>query len=282
MSINALQDAIHQLPPIRDVIADYNLKADKRLGQNFLHDTNITDKIVRHSGNITQHTVLEIGPGTGILTRSILYYGAKHVVAIEKDPRCIPIIESLQTLTAASLELLHDDALTFDEAFFRHHAPLKVIANLPYNIGTELLFNWLEHIEYFDSFTIMLQKEVAQRITAEVGTKHYGYLAILTQLLCDAKIVMTLPPEAFIPAPKVESSVVHIQKRQTPLFEVDSKALKSVAHALFSQRRKMIRASLKQLTESPNELCEELEISPTFRPENLTIEQICALTNALN
>ncbi len=233
---------------------------------------------MRSAGDISQHTVLEIGPGTGVLTRSILYYGTPQLIVIEKDPRCLPILHQLSEFSP-HMTIIEGDAMRIDFTELGVKSPIKVIANLPYNIGTELLFGWLENIDHFSSFTIMLQKEVAQRIVATPNSKSFGYLSILSQLLCETHIALTLPPEAFIPPPKVESSVVHMVKRTTPKCDVNIIDLKHVCKAIFGQRRKMIRASLKQITDDPLSLCKRADVDETSRPESLSIEQLCNLAN---
>ena len=203
---------IDQLPPLREVIAQHNLSAQKSLGQNFLLDLNLTSKIARQAGDLTQSDVLEIGPGPGGLTRGLLAEGARRVIAIEKDRRCIAALEDIQKAYPDRLKILEGDALSINP--MEHlTGPVKVVANLPYNVGTELLIRWLTPKRwppFWTSLTLMFQKEVAERIVAPVASKAYGRLALLSQWRTDANIVMNLPPSAFTPPPKVSSAVVHL------------------------------------------------------------------------
>ena len=209
---------LNDLPPLREVIAEHELNAKKSLGQNFLLDLNLTSKIARQAGDLSNHDVLEIGPGPGGLTRGLLLEGARKVLAIERDERVRPALDQIRQASGDRLDVIYGDALDVDP--LEHLAgPVKVVANLPYNVGTELLVRWLTPKQwppYWDSLTLMFQKEVAQRIVAEPGSKAYGRLSILAQFRCDAKIVMEIPPQAFIPPPKVTSSVVHIKRLEKP------------------------------------------------------------------
>ena len=206
------------LPPLREVIAAHGLSARKALGQNFLLDLNLTAKIARAAGDLTGADVLEIGPGPGGLTRGLLAEGARHVVAVEKDPRCIPALEEIAAACPGRLTVIQGDALTVDLTGLLT-PPVKIAANLPYNVGTELLVRWLTPPvwpPFWDSLTLMFQREVAERIVAKPGSKAYGRLAILSQWRCDARIVMDLPPQAFTPPPKVSSAVVHLKRLDAP------------------------------------------------------------------
>ncbi len=270
---------IDQLPPLREVIAQHNLSAQKSLGQNFLLDLNLTSKIARQAGDLTQSDVLEIGPGPGGLTRGLLAEGARRVIAIEKDRRCIAALEDIQKAYPDRLEILEGDALSINP--LEHlTGPVKVVANLPYNVGTELLIRWLTPTRwppFWTSLTLMFQKEVAERIVAPVASKAYGRLALLSQWRTDANIVMNLPPSAFTPPPKVSSAVVHLTALNAPRFEADAAVLEKTVAKAFNQRRKMLRSSLKGLTPDLEEKLNAAGISPTLRAEQVSLEQFCAL-----
>lgn len=267
------------LPPLRDVIARHELRAKKQLGQNFLLDLNLTAKIARQAGDLTECDVLEIGPGPGGLTRGLLAEGARRVLAIEKDARALPALEEIASAYPGRLSVLNDDALEIDP-LAHLTPPIRIIANLPYNIGTELLIRWLTPPEwppFWQSLTLMFQKEVAERITAQPGSKAYGRLALLAQWRADARIVMTLPPEAFVPAPKVHSAVVHITALPKPRFPANPAILSRITAAAFNQRRKMLRASLRGVHPDIGRLLEAAGIAPTSRAEEIDLEQFCAL-----
>jgi 16S rRNA (adenine1518-N6/adenine1519-N6)-dimethyltransferase len=270
---------IDQLPPLREVIAKHNLSAQKSLGQNFLLDLNLTSKIARQAGDLTQSDVLEIGPGPGGLTRGLLAEGARRVIAIEKDRRCIAALEDIQKAYPDRLEILEGDALSINP--LEHlTGPVKVVANLPYNVGTELLIRWLTPTRwppFWTSLTLMFQKEVAERIVAPVASKAYGRLALLSQWRTDANIVMNLPPSAFTPPPKVSSAVVHLTALSAPRFEAEAAVLEKTVAKAFNQRRKMLRSSLKGLTPELEEKLNAAGISPTLRAEQVSLEQFCAL-----
>ena len=268
------------LPPLREVIEAHGLRAKKALGQNFLLDLNLTSKIARQAGNLEHCDVLEIGPGPGGLTRGLLSEGARKVLAIEKDARCIPALEEIAAAHPDRLEILQGDALEIDP--LAHLVPpIRVAANLPYNVGTELLIRWLTPPQwppYWQSLTLMFQKEVAQRITAQPGSKAYGRLSILAQWRCHAQIVMELPPEAFSPPPKIHSAVVHLEARETPAYPADAEKLSRVVAAAFNQRRKMLRAALKVLAKDAEARIEAAGIAPTARAEDISIEDFCKLS----
>ena len=268
------------LPPLREVIEAHGLRAKKALGQNFLLDLNLTSKIARQAGNLEHCDVLEIGPGPGGLTRGLLSEGARKVLAIEKDARCIPALEEIAAAHPDRLEILQGDALDIDP--LAHLVPpIRVAANLPYNVGTELLIRWLTPPQwppYWQSLTLMFQKEVAQRITAQPGSKAYGRLSILAQWRCHAQIVMELPPEAFSPPPKIHSAVVHLEARETPVYPADAEKLSRVVAAAFNQRRKMLRAALKVLAKDAEARIEAAGIAPTARAEDISIEDFCKLS----
>ena len=270
---------IDQLPPLREVIAQHNLSAQKSLGQNFLLDLNLTSKIARQAGDLTQSDVLEIGPGPGGLTRGLLAEGARRVIAIEKDRRCIAALEDIQKAYPDRLKILEGDALSINP--MEHlTGPVKVVANLPYNVGTELLIRWLTPKRwppFWTSLTLMFQKEVAERIVAPVASKAYGRLALLSQWCTDANIVMNLPPSAFTPPPKVSSAVVHLTALSAPRFEAEAAVLEKTVAKAFNQRRKMLRSSLKGFTLDLEEKLQAAGISPTLRAEQVSLEQFCAL-----
>ena len=274
---------IDALPPLREVIATHDLKAQKSLGQNFLLDLNLTAKIARQVGDLANCDVLEIGPGPGGLTRGLLAEGARRVVAVEKDRRCIPALEEIASHHAGRLQVLEGDALAIDP-MAHLNAPIRVAANLPYNIGTELLVRWLTPPRwppFWQSLTLMFQREVAERITAQPGSKAYGRLAILAQWRCTANIVLSLPPEAFTPPPKVSSAVVHLVALKEPKFPADAKTLERVVAMAFNQRRKMLRSALKPLGGDIEDRLRAAGIAPTDRAENVPLEGFCALARAL-
>jgi 16S rRNA (adenine1518-N6/adenine1519-N6)-dimethyltransferase len=274
---------IDGLPPLREVIAAHGLVAKKQLGQNFLLDLNLTSKIARCAGDLSGCDVLEVGPGPGGLTRGLLAEGARHVVAVEMDPRAIPVLEEVAAVYPGRLTVLLGDALKLDVAAHLT-GPVKVVANLPYNVGTELLIRWLSPAiwpPFWDSLTLMFQKEVAERIVAKPGSDHYGRLALLAQWRADPKIVMTLPPEAFTPAPKVHSAVVHLKRLEKPRFPCDFAVLQRVTAMGFNQRRKMLRSSLKALGPGVEEMLLSVGIPPTARAEEIGLEQFCALARVV-
>ncbi len=275
--------AIDGLPPLREVIARHDLRAKKQLGQNFLLDLNLTAKIARAAGDLSGCDVIEVGPGPGGLTRGLLAEGARHVLAIEKDERALPALAEIAAASPGRLEVIHGDALQVDP--LAHLAPpIRICANLPYNVGTELLIRWLTPPAwppFWQSLTLMFQKEVAERIVAQPGGKAYGRLAVLAQWRSDARIVMSLPPEAFVPAPKVHSSVVHLTALPEPRFPADAAVLSRVVAAGFNQRRKMLRASLKGLHPQIEDLLRAAGIAPTARAEEIGLEQFCALARGL-
>ena len=275
---------IDALPPLRDVIATHDLKARKSLGQNFLLDLNLTAKIARQVGDLANSDILEIGPGPGGLTRGLLAEGARRVVAVEKDHRCIPALEEIAVHHPGRLQVLEGDALDTDPTLHLT-APIRIAANLPYNIGTELLVRWLTPAiwpPFWKSLTLMFQREVAERIVAPPGSKTYGRLAVLAQWRCDANIVLSLPPEAFTPPPKVSSAVVHLAALEEPKFPANAKTLERVVAAAFNQRRKMLRSSLKQFGGDIEDRLNTAGIAPTDRAENVPIEGFCALARAID
>lgn len=275
--------SIDTLPPLRDVIDTHDLQARKSLGQNFLLDLNLTSKIARQAGDLTECDVLEIGPGPGGLTRGLLANGARKVLAIEKDPRCLPALAEISDHYPSRLQVIEGDALTVNP--LEHLTPpIRVAANLPYNVGTELLVQWLTPKQwppFWQSLTLMFQKEVAERITAQPGTKAYGRLALLAQWRANARIVIHLPPSAFTPPPKVSSAVVHLTALDKPRFEADAKILERTVAAAFNQRRKMLRSALKSTAPDIEDRLIAAGLKPTDRAEQVPLEGFCALAREL-
>lgn len=271
------------LPPLRDVIKTHELNAKKSLGQNFLLDFNITRRIARFGGDLRDTTCFEVGPGPGGLTRALLIEGANQVVAVERDERCLPALADIAGHYPNRLVVHHDDALAFDWSSVGNASKTKrniIAANLPYGIASALLVNWLESEPWppwFDDMLLMFQKEVAERITAKPNTKAYGRLSILAQARCQVKIVMTLPPDAFTPPPKVASAVVSLKPFAARGPEASIKILGKVTAAAFGQRRKMLRASLKSLVNEPGELLDAANIKQTSRAEDLSVHQFVRL-----
>ncbi|MGH1397676.1 MAG: 16S rRNA (adenine(1518)-N(6)/adenine(1519)-N(6))-dimethyltransferase RsmA [Alphaproteobacteria bacterium] len=270
-----MSETLDTLPPLRDVINAHGLRADKALGQNFLLDQNITNKIARHAdaavGGLAGKHVIEIGPGPGGLTRSLLRSDAQSVTAIEFDPRAIDALSGLQEAAKGRLSLIEGDAMKLDIKSLTP-APRVIVANLPYNIATPLLLGWLKDIydnpTNFDGFILMFQKEVAQRIVASVSDKPYGRLAVMSNWLCETKKLFDLSPSAFTPPPKVTSSVVMLRPKMLQEDEKPSfKAVETITAAAFGQRRKMIRSSLKDYAET----IDALGLDPQLRAENLDV-----------
>ncbi|MEO0743869.1 MAG: 16S rRNA (adenine(1518)-N(6)/adenine(1519)-N(6))-dimethyltransferase RsmA [Pseudomonadota bacterium] len=275
--------AIDALPPLREVIATHDLRAKKALGQNFLLDLNLTAKIARQAGDLTCTDVLEIGPGPGGLTRGLLAEGARKVLAIEKDARCLPALAEIAAAYPGRLSVVEGDALQINP-LDHLTPPIRVAANLPYNVGTELLVRWLTPPvwpPFWETLTLMFQREVAERIVAQPGSKAYGRLAVLAQWRADARIAMSLPPEAFTPAPKVSSAVVHLSALPAPRFAADPDVLSRVVAAAFNQRRKMLRAALKGVAPDIEDHLHAAGLKPTDRAEQVPIEGFCALARAL-
>ena len=272
------------LPPLRDVIARYGLAAKKSLGQNFLLDLNLTARIARGAGVGPDSVVYEVGPGPGGLTRALLEAGAT-VIAVEKDDRCIEALAEVQAAFPGRLQVVAADALKVDETELVGGAPVQVVANLPYNVSTVLLAKWLTSETwppFFSSLTLMFQREVADRIAAPPGGKEYGRLSVLSQWRTVPKRLFDIPPSAFVPQPKITSSVVHFSVLAEPVAPAELRDLKTVVDAAFNQRRKMLRSSLKRLGVDTERLLAEAGIEPTLRAEVLSVEQFCALARALN
>ncbi|WP_300030825.1 16S rRNA (adenine(1518)-N(6)/adenine(1519)-N(6))-dimethyltransferase RsmA [uncultured Roseobacter sp.] len=274
---------IDNLPPLREVIRTHDLQARKSMGQNFLLDLNLTAKIARQVGDLGACDVLEIGPGPGGLTRGLLAEGARRVLAIEKDARCLPALTEISDAWPGKLQVIEGDALQTDP-LAHLTPPIRVASNLPYNVGTELLVRWLTPPEwppFWQSLTLMFQREVAERIVAQPGSKTYGRLAILAQWRAEARIVMQLPPEAFTPPPKVSSSVVHLNALPAPRYEADAAVLSRVVAAAFNQRRKMLRAALKGIAPDIEDRLLDAGLKPTDRAEQVPLEGFCALARAV-
>jgi len=274
------------LPPLRDVIARHGLAARKALGQNFLLDLNLTRKIARAAAPLEGHTVLEIGPGPGGLTRALLLEGAEKVVAVERDPRAVPALEEIAERWPGRLEIVTGDALKVDQAELAGAAglPVKVVANLPYNVATPLLTGWLltePWPPWWRSLTLMFQREVADRITAPPGSRSYGRLAVLSQWRTAARRLFDIPPAAFTPPPKVTSSVVQIVPLPEPVGRCSPDALQKVTAAAFGQRRKMLRKALRSLVKDPETLLAEAGLEGTKRAEELDVADFCRLARLL-
>jgi 16S rRNA (adenine1518-N6/adenine1519-N6)-dimethyltransferase len=262
-----------QLPTIKETLKKNNVKINKSLGQNFLFDLNLTDKIVKNSEPICP-TVIEIGPGPGGLTRSILKKKPNVLYTIDKDKQSEKMLTDIKKIYRDNLIIITDDALHYP-IWELGDSPRQVIANLPYNTGTKMLTSWLKHIQHFDLLTLMFQKEVADRIVAKQGSKNYGRLSILTNWLTKSKKLFDIPSEAFIPRPKITSSVIQLKPLPKPLYDVSFESIEKITQMAFSQRRKMIKTSLKKV--NGQIILKELNISPNLRPENLSIIDFCKI-----
>jgi 16S rRNA (adenine1518-N6/adenine1519-N6)-dimethyltransferase len=267
------------LPPLREVIAAHGLSPRKALGQNFLMDLNLTGRIARRAGDLAAADVLEVGPGPGGLTRALLLEGARHVVAIERDRRCLPALEEVARAYPGRLTLLAGDALALDPTPALT-PPVRIVANLPYNVGTALLVRWLTPAAwppFWSSLTLMFQREVAERIVAAPGSRSYGRLSILAQWRSTPRIAFEIPPQAFTPPPKVTSAVVHFERLDEPRHPAEPATLSRVVALAFGQRRKMLRANLRPLGADAEALLEAAGIAPTARAEVVPIEAYCRL-----
>jgi len=275
--------ALNALPPLRDVIRRHGIIARKSLGQNFLFDLNLAARIARTAGPLAGISVLEIGPGPGGLTRALLALGASHVIAIERDERAIAALQEIATLYPGRLDIIAADALGYDTHARLPSGPVRIVANLPYNIATSLLVMWIS-VEpwppWYDSAVLMFQREVAERIVAERGSKSYGRLSVLVQWRCEARIAFDVNASAFVPRPKVKSSVVRLVPRAAPM-SCERAMLEAVTQAAFGQRRKMLRQSLRALGIEPAELLEAAGLDPTARAEEVSVEQFVMLARAL-
>jgi len=271
------------LPPLREVIRRHGLVAKKSLGQNFLLDLNLAARIARAGGELAGVTVLEIGAGPGGLTRALLALGAARVIAVERDRRAIAALQEIAERYPGRLDIVAADALTFDPRSHLDHGPVRIVANLPYNIATALLISWVA-IEpwppWYESAVLMFQREVAERIVAAPGTKHYGRLSVLMQWRCESRILFDVNPAAFVPPPKVTSSLVHLRPRTAPL-PCDRKLLEAVTRAAFGQRRKMLRQSLRALGVDVAGLLAAAGLSPTARAEDIPVQGFASLARAL-
>ncbi len=270
---------IDDLPPLRDVIARHELRAIKAFGQNFLLDLNLTARIARAAGDLREVTVVEVGPGPGGLTRALLAAGAKRVVAIERDRRCIAALAEIEAHYPGRLTVIEGDALATDMAALAD-GPTRIVANLPYNIATPLLIGWLQTEPWppwYELMTLMFQREVAERIVAEPGAKAYGRLGVVSGWRSEARLLFDIDPRAFTPAPKVTSSVVSFVPRPQPL-EADTRLLERVTAAAFGQRRKMLRQSLKSLGVDTSALLDMSGIDGTSRAEEIDVAGFAALT----
>jgi 16S rRNA (adenine1518-N6/adenine1519-N6)-dimethyltransferase len=275
--------AIDDLPPLRDVIKQHALSARKSLGQNFLLDLNLTTRIARAAAPLEDATIVEIGPGPGGLTRALLALGAKRVIAVERDERAVAALEDISRRYPGRLEIISGDATTFDPRPLLGNARAKIVANLPYNIATPLLIDWLS-IEpwppWYDMMVLMFQREVAERIVAREDDEAYGRLAVLSNWRAETKILFDISPAAFVPQPKVTSSVVRLVPRVAPE-PCDRRALEQVAAAAFGQRRKMLRQSLKSLGADPARLAAAAQVDPTRRAETIPVSGFVAMAREL-
>ncbi|MBM85733.1 MAG: 16S rRNA (adenine(1518)-N(6)/adenine(1519)-N(6))-dimethyltransferase [Rhodospirillaceae bacterium] len=278
MTADSFVDRIERLPPLREVIARSKLSARRALSQNFLLDLNLTRKIARSAGPIETGTTIEIGPGPGGLTRALLLEGARHVIAIERDARAIEALVELEVAAEGRLEVIEGDALHF-AVHELGKQPRHLVANLPYNIATRLIIDWLRQPNAFESLTIMVQKEVALRLCAVTGEADYGRLSVITRWLADPVLLFEVPASAFTPTPKVTSAMVRLIPRPAPLFPADRAALETVTAAAFGQRRKMLRGSLRKL--GGERLLERTGIDPTTRPDKLSIDDFCHLAREI-
>jgi 16S rRNA (adenine1518-N6/adenine1519-N6)-dimethyltransferase len=269
------------LPPLRDTIRMHGLDAKKALGQHFLLDLNLTRRIVRAAGEIDGHTVIEVGPGPGGLTRALLESPAARIIAIERDARCIAALAELQAAWPGRLSVIEGDALEADWAALAQ-GPTHVIANLPYNVGTPLLIGWLKQAPLFSNLTLMFQKEVGDRLLTPVGGKAYGRLAVMAQWICKVTRAFDIPARAFTPPPKVDSSVILLTPRAEPLAPARWTAMERVVAAAFGQRRKMLRASLRQLPVDSDALLAAAGIDGSLRAEQLPIADFAALARAFD
>ena len=275
--MNNIKTKIVNLPPLAVVVEKYDLTPNKSWGQNFIFDLNLTRKIARAANLSSNETIFEIGPGPGALTRALFMEGAEKIIAIEKDKRAITALSELVDICNGKLELISDDALKVPINKMGI-LPRKVVANLPYNIATQLLLNWLVTPDAFKAITVMVQKEVAMRICAKPGSSNYGRLSIIMQWLACPKMLFDIPASAFHPKPKVTSTLLEIIPRAQPLFPAKRQILEKITAHAFGQRRKMLRSSLKKV--GGDDLLLATNINPTLRPENLSIEDFCRLAQA--
>lgn len=271
---------LSSLPPIRKVISDYGLSPKKSLGQHFLMNAEVISNIAESAGIIEDTTVLEVGPGPGSLTRALLATPAKKIVAVERDRRSVTALQDLVNVSARRLYVISGDALSMDLGNLCAQ-PFQVVANLPYNIGTKLVINFLQMARRPEKITVMLQREVAERIVARPGKRQYGRLSIIVQWLAEARILFDVSSSSFSPKPKVESSVVEIVPRGKPLAPAKSDFLQLVTKVAFGKRRKMMRTSLKGLHQDAGCILEKASVLPTLRPEQVTIQEFCSIARVL-
>ena len=264
------------LPPLREVIDQYDIRAHKSMGQHFLLDVNLTRRIVSAAGDLTKEHVIEVGAGPGGLTRALIESNAESIIAIERDKRCIMALQELSELSSGRLKIIQADALTTDLVKIQPK-PSRIVSNLPYNIGTELLIKWLKQADQYTGFTLMFQREVAERIIAKPGSKSYGRLSVISQWLTKAKLAFHIPSTAFVPKPKVMSSVVNMDVRQEPIHPANQQYLEMITRLAFGQRRKMLRRSLESVGGS--ELLAKAGIKETSRAEDLKVSDYCRLAN---
>jgi 16S rRNA (adenine1518-N6/adenine1519-N6)-dimethyltransferase len=271
------------LPPLREIIRRHGLIAKKSLGQNFLLDLNLAARIGRAAGGIEGVTLLEIGSGPGGLTRALLALGAARVIAVERDTRAIAALQEIGERYPGRLDIVAADALTFDPRSHFDRGPVRIVANLPYNIATALLVLWVS-IEpwppWYEAAILMFQREVAERIVAAPGSKTYGRLSVLVQWRCEARILFDVKPSAFVPPPKVTSSLLRLVPREAPL-PCDRRLLETVTQAAFGQRRKMLRQSLRSLSVDVSALLETAGLNPTARAEEISVAGFASLARAL-
>jgi len=271
------------LPPLREVIAAHGLTAKKSLGQNFLFDLNLTRRIARAAGPLENTAIYEVGPGPGGLTRALLMEGAAKVIAVERDARCLPALAEIAAVYPGQLDVVQADALELDESKLFGGKPVRIAANLPYNVGTALLVKWLT-VEtwppFWQSLTLMFQREVAERIVAPPDTEHYGRLSVLAQWRTRPKILFDVSRQAFTPPPKITSSIVRIEPLDRPIAPCELRDLEKVTEAGFGQRRKMLRQSLKQIVPDAEALLGAAGVEPTARPEQLSVAEFASLARA--
>ena len=275
--------SVSKLSTIAQVVQRYNIKAKKSLGQNFIYDPNLIKKIVQSMGNLSTHDVIEIGPGPGSLTHTLLKFGARRLVVIEKDPQFLEPLKEISKSFPGKLKIINHDILLFDPKALVT-PPVKIVSNLPYNIGTKILLNLITSKSwppYWDSLTLMFQKEVADRILSGPNTKSYGRLSIISQWRSNIKLQLSVQAKSFIPIPKVDSSVLQFTPNKVPNFFAPQERLETVVRVAFAKRRKMLRHSLKEIDPNIQTIIENTGINPTSRPEELSIEQFCRLAVAL-
>jgi len=278
-----VSNSADNLPPLREVIRRHGLVPKKSLGQNFLFDLNLTGRIARAAGELTGVTVLEVGPGPGGLTRALLALGTARVIAIERDERAIAALAEVAAVYPDRLDIVTADALDFDPQSRFTEGPVRIVANLPYNVATALLINWLcvePWPPWYDSAVLMFQREVAERIVSASGSKSYGRLSVLTQWRCEARILFDVSPSAFVPPPKVTSSIIRLIPRAAPM-PCDRRLLEVVTQAAFGQRRKMLRQSLRSLGTDAIALLDAAGLDPTARAEDIPVTGFVALAQAL-